>query len=180
MENRAPRWPCFLPFLTSQVCFAQSHGVQHLGPGQTSSSGPPSPSAPPQGAVRAARGPAYCFNHARRASTLSLFPLLPSQGCLGSSVHCTSQIIPPSSFNLSTHHCSSLEQKEPEIAASREAQPPWARGGVKSNGFCRDWCSPSHRQEVHPWILGDDSAMVEGGLSHSPRPRPQEPGLALP
>jgi len=75
------------------------------------------------------------------------------KGCPGSSMQGTSKITPRSNFNLSTYHCSSLEQKQPEIAASREAQPPGAGGGDsgESDGdFCSGWCSPFHFQALHP------------------------------
>ena len=162
-----PHWSHFLSSLMSQVCFAQSHGIQHPQSGQTSSLGPPSPSASPsQGAGRAAGGQhaALTLPEGPALSGSSLLPLLPSQGCPGSSAHCTSRVVSLSNFNLSAHHCSSSEQKEPEIAASTGAQPPWAGGGVRSNGgFCRGWCLPSQRQEVHPRIPGHDSAMVKDG-----------------
>lgn len=174
MENCA-LLAIFLPyFLTSQVCFAQPHGVWHLEPDQTSSPGPPCPSAPPQGpsGLQGTQSAALTMPEGLPLSGSCIFTLLPSQGCPGSPKHGASKITPPRNFNLSTHQCSSLEKKEPEIAASRKAQQPGAGGGdsVKSNGgFCRGWYSPSHQQEVHSKIPGDDSAMVEGELPSKPR-----------
>ena len=156
----------FLPHVPGLLCSVSWDPApavwsnQILGPPFPLCDPPPRVLAGLQGAQRAAltliEGPAL--------SGSSLFPLLPSQGCPGSSAHCASPVTPLSNFNLSTHHCSSLEQKEPEIAASRGAQPPWAGGGVKSNGgFCRGWCLPSQWQEVHPRIPGHDSAKVKDG-----------------
>lgn len=96
----------------------------------------------------------------------------------------TSKTTPLSNFNLSAHHRSSLEQKQLEIAASREAQLPVAGGGdsVKSDGdFCSGWCSPFHCQAVHPRIWGDDTAALEdrrGGprFPSKSHPQAQTPG----
>lgn len=127
LGNPAHADPIYSPPQVPGLLSPESHGVQHLQADHTSSSDRPFPSPPHQGAVRVTGGRACCFDNVQRASTARKQPLhFPLKSRL-SGLLCASKITPLSNFNLSTHH-SSLEQKKPEIAASREAQPPGAGG----------------------------------------------------
>lgn len=102
----------FPPFLRSQVCFAQS-----LMGSSTCSLIKPAlwltlPLSPSSGYCQGCMGASLLLGqcqkcqHSQRAA-----PSLSSQGCPESSVLCSSKITPLSNFEISTHHCSSLEQK---------------------------------------------------------------------
>lgn len=167
MENRAPTGHTSFPSSRPRSALLSLMGSSTCSLVKPDPWAPLPPLPPPHSGLAGLQGAQHAALTLPEGPALSggsLLPVLPSQGCPGSSAHCTSRVVPLSNFNLSAHHCSSSEQKEPEIAASTGAQPPWAGGGVKSNGgFCRGWCLPSQRQEVHPRIPGHDSAMVKDG-----------------
>lgn len=99
-----------LPQVSGLLC-PESHGIQHLLLGQTSSLAHPSllPLLRVLSGLHGASlllGQCQKGQHSERAA-----PSLTSQGCPESSVHCSSKITPLSNFKTSTHHYSSLEQK---------------------------------------------------------------------